>query len=98
MIVGIRNEYAIAEHDETDDAEADLLLVLQWSFEGLLEADTREIEEGEVGTVLDDERLAILCEGEIDRATREDSLNAGGFEDLIGWDDDPAIGLFADRE
>jgi hypothetical protein len=84
-------DVAVADH-QTDRTETGR------RFQGLLDLGRRHVEENQVAPVLDDERTALVEQGEIDGAAGEGDLLAGRFEDLVGRHDDAAVGLDADLE
>ena len=92
MLAGIADVHvALADH-QPDGTESGR------RFQRLLDLACRRIEENQVFLVFDDERAAVVGQGEIDGPAGECHLLAGWFEDLIGRHDDTAVGLDADLE
>ena len=96
--LGIAGVDALAVDEQADDAEAGSSCRPSPRTAGsvCLIFASLHVEENEVFHVLDDHRLAVVGEGEIDGPAGKGDLFAGGLEDLIGRHDDAAIGLDAD--
>ncbi len=94
--MGIAGQHPIAIDDQADHAEAGPAAANEGNGQGLPDFACCPIDEDQVAHVLDHEDLALLGESQIDGAARKSHLLAGGFQDLVGRHDDPAIRLDTD--
>ena len=67
-------------------------------FQRLLDLRRRRVEKNQIAVILNDQRLAVLGEGEINGAAGEGDLRAGRLENLVGGHDNTAVGLDAHLE
>lgn len=92
MVLGIGDEDPAMVDAQPRNAEADR------RGQALPDLRGADVNEHQVLQVLDDEGLAVIGEGEIDRPTGEGHQGAGRLENLVGRHDDAPIGLPADLE